>query len=148
MRDPRVTGISVITGKVVTIRHATGTDREIAAQKLARRSVARSELAKADIVVAAEGDKRIGFAVLDPPDEGGTACLHLVVSRKRRSMSGPLLEHLLAWSGVRSVRAEPGTVRCLDRAGFRRVRSEALRQVPTCPKRGREQPQGWIFERT
>lgn len=150
MKDPRVTGISSITGTVVSIRHASGLDREIIAEQLAGRANAEPGVAAADVVVAQEGDRYIGFGILDRSavDEG-TACLTLHENGRRRGIGRLVLQHLLDRAPVHAVVSGKEGARYLERAGFRRVRSSAgaRRAIVSCQRQGKRRTPAAVYER-
>ena len=124
MRDPRRTGISSITGRIVYIRHASPIEREIAVETLALAAEdgAAPDAAAADIAVAVEDDRCIGFAVLERSEQDeGTGCIALVEDGRRRGIGGPVLQHLLEHSEVTRLFAGKDSAGSLGRAGFRRV---------------------------
>jgi hypothetical protein len=63
MRDPYRTGISKITGKLVTIRHATGRDL-IEIREYLQRHHAGCIQKDAEVVAAVENDRLIGFGIV------------------------------------------------------------------------------------
>jgi len=151
MKDPRATGISSITGKVVYIRHASGLDREIIAEQLTGRAKAELDRAAADVVVASEGDRYIGIGILDRSvvDEG-TACLTLYEHGRRRGIGRSLLQHLLDRAPVNAVVSGKDGARYLGQAGFRRIRSSAGPRsavVGSCPRRGNRRTPAAVYER-
>lgn len=146
MADPRMTGRSSITGTMAVVRHAAPIEREMAAERLAGRGRVRPDLTGVDIVTALEGDERIGFAVLRPSASGGP-CLSLSVRKGRRSIGGLMLEHLLSWSGARSVRAGGEAARALRRAGFRRLRGGVQHEARSCPAPPGREGRVAVYER-
>ena len=102
MSDPRNTGISGITGKVVVIRHATESDRTDLEEYL-RRHHAGSGLGNAEIVVAAEDRRIIGFGILKKDDQAG--CVSLFEDSRRKGIGSTILNHLTEHSAVKRLYA-------------------------------------------
>src|SRR5512139_409121 len=120
MRDPRITGISAITGRIVSIQHASGIDREIVAEKVAAAGGRALDLTTADIVVAAENERPIGFAILERGEgDGGTPRLTHCGQGRRRGIGRLILQHLLEHSKVKTVLAGRESAPYLGLAGFR-----------------------------
>jgi N-acetylglutamate synthase-like GNAT family acetyltransferase len=92
MSDPKRTGISGITGKMVVIRHATGNDLERVAEYLDQ--FGKTDLNEAEVVVAAESGRIIGFSLLK---KGGddTGCVSLFEDSRRRGIGSAILDHLM-----------------------------------------------------
>jgi hypothetical protein len=151
MQDPRRTGISGITGKVVYIRRATGSELVDIAGQLARERGHEPELSSADAVVAAEDGRLIAFAVLDQPAEhDGRGCVTLFENGRRRGIGGLVLRHLLERSAVKVLYAGQDSVRYLPRIGFRRSGSRPVRmraEGRPCPRRGRARSSPVLYER-
>jgi hypothetical protein len=94
--DAYHTGISSITGKVVSIRHATERDLISIGEYIERHHVPCS-LEGAEAVVAVEEDRLIGFGILQR--DGLTPCI-TVRELRRRSGLGPLIaEHMMGHAG-------------------------------------------------
>ncbi len=91
MPDPRNTGISSITGKLVAIRHATDLDRVIVGEYL-KQNHDDSDLNSSELVVAVEDDRIIGFAVLKQAD--GTGCLSVFEDSRRKGIGTSIVRHL------------------------------------------------------
>ena len=148
MGDARKTGISAVTDKIVYVRHASPIEREIIARQLSVSGPA-SALAAADLAVAVEDERLIGFAVLQPADREGMACLALVEEGKRRGIGGMVLKHLLKYAPVSKVLAGRKNTRYLKSAGFRRVtgpRSKP-RNSSLCPVLGAGGVSAALYER-
>jgi hypothetical protein len=96
MSDPYRTGISKITGKMVSIRHATERDL-VDIGEYVRRHKGACALAGADAVVAVEEDRMIGFGILQR--SGSTPCI-TVRELRRGSGLGPLIAgHMMEYAG-------------------------------------------------
>ncbi len=102
MADPRMTGISGITGKMVTIRHANDMDRVIIEEYLKQGS-SDSDLTNADVVVAAENERIIGFGILKREKDAG--CVSLFEDSRRRGIGSTIVNHLMEFAAVRRVYA-------------------------------------------
>ncbi len=100
MRDPRITGISAITGKMVSIRHANDTDSVIVEEYL-KQSSENSNLENAEIVVAAENERIIGFGILKTEDDAG--CVSLFEDSRRRGIGTMILNHIMEFAPVSRV---------------------------------------------
>ena len=121
MGDPRRTGISAITDRIVYIRHAGPGEREVISEKLEAGGGASPDPVTSDIAVAVENDRLIGFAVLQKGGrDSGTACLTLDEDGRRKGIGGLVLQHLLDHSKVNRVIGGRESARYLVRAGFRR----------------------------
>jgi N-acetylglutamate synthase-like GNAT family acetyltransferase len=102
MSDPRKTGISGITGKVVTIRHATESDL-VDLEEYLKRHHADSSLENADVVVAAEDRRIIGFGVLKKENEAG--CISLFEDSRRKGIGSTIVKHLTENAAVKRLYA-------------------------------------------
>jgi N-acetylglutamate synthase-like GNAT family acetyltransferase len=102
MPDPRKTGISSITGKVVSIRHATTGDLVDVAEYLSRHH-ADSDLSNAEVVVAAEDRRIIGFGILKKGNDAG--CVSLFEDSRRRGIGSSIVKHLMEYAPVKRVYA-------------------------------------------
>lgn len=119
MADSRRTGISGITGKLVTIRHAREADRVNIREALGSGGESLDGLSGTEMVVAMEDDRMIGFGILKR-DDGDGACLRLVENTRRRGIGRSILLHMLETAGPRKVVASREFARYLDGFGFRR----------------------------
>lgn len=121
MNDPRKTGISSITGKMVYIRHAEDFDRVNMREYCERHHLAVDTEAP-DAVAAVEDDRLIGFGILGPSSAGdGRAALTLWEHGRRRGIGASILRHLLEYGSVDAVRAERASAPYLVRLGFHRA---------------------------
>jgi len=94
--DPYRTGISNITGKMVSIRHATDRDLVTIAEYIDRHHVPCT-LEDADAVVAVEEDRLIGFGILRR--DGLTPCITIRELRPGSGL-GPLIAgHMMEHAG-------------------------------------------------
>jgi N-acetylglutamate synthase-like GNAT family acetyltransferase len=100
MPDPRKTGISSITGKIVTIRHATETDLVNVGEYL-KKNHADSELNNAEVVVAAEDNRIIGFGILKKAESAG--CVSLFEDSRRKGIGSSIVKHLLEFAPLKKV---------------------------------------------
>lgn len=108
-----------------------------------------SVMKAADLAVAVEDERLIGFAVLQPADREGMACLALDEDGKRRGIGGMDLKHLLKYAPVSKVLAGRKDARCLESAGFRRItgpRSKP-RNSSLCPVLGVSGVSAALYER-
>ena len=97
MSDPRRTGISGITGKYVTIRHATVSDR-VDVEEYLMKHHSGSDLRNAEVVVASEDRRIIGFGILKKENEGG--CVSLFEDSRRRGIGSTIVKHLMEHASV------------------------------------------------
>jgi hypothetical protein len=124
MRNPRETGISGITGKVLYIRHASESERIDIADILKKRAGKFLDISEADIVVASQEAQLLGFAVLTKNVGGMSGRLNLYESGRRRGFSREMLRHLFDYSTVKHVAADRVSARHLRSMGFRRGKGE------------------------
>ncbi len=121
MPNPRSTGISNITGKTVYIRHATEWDVVNIQDYMKRHGQEERDLTHSDVVVAAEEDRLIGFAILEKGRGSDADCVIVIEDTKRRGIGAPIVRHLMEYSQVRTVYsvAMPGYFK---RLGFTRAK--------------------------
>lgn len=91
MYDPKRTGVSGITGKMVVIRHATESDRARVEEYL-RLYQGNADIEQADVVVAAEQARIIGFGVMKKGD--GAGCISLFEDSRRKGIASAITNHL------------------------------------------------------
>lgn len=123
MTNPRLTGISNITGKVVYIRHATEWERELLAMRANGRRHDTSGAEFRQVVVAAEENRIIGFAVLQKGADSREACVSVSELKSRRGIGAPIVRHLMEYSPEKTVYAASGRPRYFTSIGFTRKRS-------------------------
>jgi len=95
MYDPKRTGISGITGKMVVIRHATETDR-VRVEEYLRLHEGNSDIDQDDVVVAAEQERIIGFGILKKGD--GDGCISLFEDSRRKGIATAISSHLVQYA--------------------------------------------------
>lgn len=100
MPDPRKTGISSITGKIVSIRHATEPDLVNVGEYL-KKHHADSELDNAEVVVAAEDNRIIGFGILKKTVNAG--CVSLFEDSRRKGIGSSIVRHLMEFVSLDNV---------------------------------------------
>jgi len=123
MLNPKMTGISSITGRTVYIRHATDWDMAMIGKTLKRLEMSEDRLAADNVVVAVEEDRIIGFAILE---KAGTArpgtkqegCVTIFEDNRRRGIGALVVGHLMEFSDVKTVYAASGRPRYFRRARF------------------------------
>lgn len=93
MYDPKRTGISGITGKMVVIRHATDTDL-VRINEMYNHSTGMPDIGAADVVVALEDDRIIGFGVLKR--ENDSACMSIFEDSRRKGIGESIKNHIMA----------------------------------------------------
>jgi len=102
MPNPKYTGISGITGRTVSIRHATERDLFLMQRKLKGRG--EEVPAGTEVVVAVEDDRIIGIGVFRrAPGTDPKARLTLYEDTKRRGISSQVVGHLLEYARVKIV---------------------------------------------
>jgi N-acetylglutamate synthase-like GNAT family acetyltransferase len=113
------TGISAITGKTVTIRHATETDMVIIEEDLKKNGIALSDLRAFQFVVAAENSGIIGFGGLRRTgDVCDIACVVVVEKRRNRGIGAEIVNHLIEYAPVSRVFVTTDLVDYFKRLGF------------------------------
>lgn len=124
MPYPGKTGRSSITGKMVSIRHATETDR-IIVQDYLRKDHANPGLDNAEVVVATEDTRIIGFGVLKKANDEG--CVSLYEDSRRKGIGSSIVRHLMEYAQVKRVYAAR-YASYFTRSGYARAqRSHAAR---------------------
>src|SRR5574341_756806 len=108
MPDPRKTGISSITGKMVSIRHATSADLVRVEGRL-KRLHADSDLANAEVTVASEDERLIGFGILRKEREGG--CVTLFEDGRRKGIGSSIVKHLMEYADPTTLHSAQGEPR-------------------------------------
>jgi hypothetical protein len=147
MRNPRETGISGITGKVLYIRHASESERIDIADILKKRAGKFPDISEADIVVASQEAQLLGFAVLTKNAGGVSGRLNLYESGRRRGFSREMLRHLFDYSTVKHVAADRVSARHLRSMGFQRERASARKDAVVLRSAcGGEKGKGEVYE--
>lgn len=94
------TGISSIIGKIVMVRHATDRDRVIVEQYF-EQDKSDTFIKGAEIAVAVENDRIIGFGVLKKERDGG--CISLFEDSRRKGIGTSIARHLVQYAGLEKV---------------------------------------------
>jgi N-acetylglutamate synthase-like GNAT family acetyltransferase len=132
MSDPRKTGISSITDKSVVIRHATETDR-VRVEEYFKRHGNAADLGTADLVVAAEEQRIIGFGILKKENDAG--CVSVFEDSRRKGIGSVIVKHLMEYGPLKRVYATRN-VSFFTRYGFAREtgqpRARATRSGREC----------------
>lgn len=115
MYDPRKTGISGITGKMVVIRHATETDR-VRVEQFLLSNEGNADIEEAEVVVAAEQERIIGFGILKKGD--GSGCVSLFEDSRRKGIATAITNHLVQFAPTDKVYVSR-IVSYFTRKGFR-----------------------------
>ncbi|HTP05350.1 MAG TPA: GNAT family N-acetyltransferase [Nitrospirota bacterium] len=123
MPDPRFTGISSITGKTVYIRHATEWDVVSIRDYLKQHGQEERDLRQSDVVVAAEGDRLIGFAILEKGFEHNANCVTVTEDVRRRGIGAPIVRHLMKYAQVNTVYSSTVMLRYFTKLGFTRAKT-------------------------
>ena len=120
MTDPRISGISGITDKLVVVRHAREEDLVNIRRQFGAKVRDVGDLHEEDVVVALEDERLIGFGVL--MREAGAperACIKIIEDRGRKGIGRSVVEHLVDHAeGVRSVAAARAVSGYLAARGF------------------------------
>lgn len=148
MKNPRETGISGITGKVLYIRHASESERIDIADILKKRAGKSRDIPGADIVVASQEARLLGFAVLTKNAGGVSGRLNLHESGRHRGFIREVLRHLFDYSAVKHVAADRVSARYLRSMGFQRERAPADAVVLRNAYGGRKGESSFIVERS
>jgi hypothetical protein len=123
MYDPKKTGISGITGKMVIIRHATNTDR-VRIEEYLQLHQGHSDIDQADVVVASEQERIIGFGVLKKGD--GAGCISLFEDSRRKGIATAITHHLAQYAPGEKLYVSR-LVSYFTRIGFRKRLARASR---------------------
>ncbi len=123
MQNPRMTGISSITGKTVYIRHATESDMVDVEDYLKRHEQGERDLTQFDVVVAAEQGRLIGFGILERTHDGGAGCATIVEDGRRRGIGASIVRHLMEYAPMKTVYSAAGMHRYFTRLGFARTKT-------------------------
>ncbi len=102
MSDSRKTGISGITDKMVVIRHATDTDLVRVAEYLAKYGK-DGDLQNAEVVVADEDRRIIGFGILKKENDAG--CVSIFEDSRRKGIGSAIVNHLMTYEPLKKVYA-------------------------------------------
>lgn len=137
MNDPRLTGRTALTGKTVYIRHATGWDLDSLRTSMKQGAGALEGLAADQVVVAVEGDRIIGFGIVERTANDGEVCLTVREAQHRRGIGSSIVSHLMeAEPRITRLYVAGGRPRYFTRAGFSRqsYSSRGKRgSAPLCP---------------
>ncbi len=119
MPNPKLTGISSITGKTVTIRHAAEADMVFVKENLKKYHLDEDDLDASQFVVAAENGDIIGFGRLRKTgDVYDIGCVVVVEQRQRRGIGASIVRHLMEYAPVRTVYVVTDVVDYFTKLGF------------------------------
>ncbi len=119
MPNPKLTGISSITGKIVTIRHATESDMVSIEKKLKKYHLDADDLDASQFVVAAENGDIIGFGRLRKTgDVYDIGCVVVIEQQRRRGIGASIVRHLMEYAPVKTVYVVTDLVDYFTRLGF------------------------------
>lgn len=119
MSNPKLTGISSITGKTVTIRHASESDMVFIKEKLGKHGLNEDDLHHSQFVVAAEDGEIIGFGQLYRTGEDRDAgCVVVMERRKRRGIGASIVRHLVEYAPVKRIFVISDQGEYVKRLGF------------------------------
>ena len=120
MPDPKETGISEITGKMVVIRHANDGDMVYIKENLKKYGFDSDDLARSQFVVAAEDDEIIGFGSLRRTGSVyDIGCIAVVEQKRRRGIATWIIKHLIEFAPVDTVYAVSDLVDYMKKLGFK-----------------------------
>lgn len=102
MSDPQKTGMSSITDKMVVIRHATDTDR-VRVEEYLNKHGKSENLNDAELVIAAENERIIGFGIMKKEQDAG--CVSLFEDSRRKGIGSSIVKHLLSHEPLKRVYA-------------------------------------------
>ncbi|HSB33287.1 MAG TPA: GNAT family N-acetyltransferase, partial [Nitrospirota bacterium] len=105
-----------ITDKSVVIRHATETDR-VRVEEYFKRHGNATDLGTADLVVAAEEQRIIGFGILKKENDAG--CVSVFEDSRRKGIGSTIVKHLMKYEPLKRVYATRN-VSFFTRYGFAR----------------------------
>ena len=131
MPNPRLTGISSITGKTVYIRHATERDVVNMQHHLKRYGQEGQSLAQSDVVVAAEEDRIIGFAILEKGHGVDADCVTVIEDARRRGIGAPVVRHLMEYAHATIVYSA-GMRRYFTKLGFTKTNAIRRKHADIC----------------
>jgi len=128
MLNPKMSGISSITGRTVYIRHATDWDLFMIGRIWKRLEKKEALFTRDNVVVALEEDRIIGFAILESPAPalGGTmdtGCVTIFEDSRRRGIGAQVVSHLMEYAPVKTVYTATGRPGYFRRAGFTKAGS-------------------------
>jgi ribosomal protein S18 acetylase RimI-like enzyme len=149
MGNPRETGISSITGKVLYIRHANESERIDIAEILKKQTGRSLDVPEGDAVVASQEDRLLGFALLSKDTRHRAGCLSVYESRRHRGIGREVLRHLFEYSAVKYVAADRVAARHLLEIGFKRESTLARKDagIPHNAYGGNRKASSFIFAR-
>lgn len=118
--DPQETGISDITGRNVTIRHANDWDLVELREYLKTHGRDEAEIGDAEVVVAAEQGHLLGFGILKKGRSVNNAyCLSITEMSGHEGMGVAIVQHLLDYVSVDTIyTSDPKAAAYLSHEGF------------------------------
>ncbi len=142
MPNPKLTGISSITGKTVTIRHATEADMVFVEENVKKYRLDADDLDASQFVVAAENGDIIGFGGLRKTgDVYDIGCVVVIEKQRRSGIGASLVRHLLEYAPVKTVYVVTDFVDYFKRLGFTEAKKkpkELMRRLEAaCSVKGR-----------
>jgi len=140
MTNPLMTGISNITGKTVYIRHATEADVVTVREYLKRRQKEDLDFTQAEVVVAAEEDRIIGFGILEKVDNSDAGCITIAEDGRRRGIGATIAEHLMEYAPMKTIYVVEGEPSYFTKLGFTKStktpRTRAVAPKSVCRRDG------------
>jgi N-acetylglutamate synthase-like GNAT family acetyltransferase len=133
MANPLKTGISNITGKTVYIRHATEADVITVREYLDRRQKEELDFTQAEVVVAAEEDRIIGFGILEKTSDADVGCVMISEERSRSGIGATIAEHLMEYAPMKTIYVVEGEPSYFTKLGFSKA-TTTPRTRPGAPK--------------
>jgi len=142
MPNPKMTGISNITGKTVYVRHATSGDMFIMGKSLKLAETSFDGIASDNVVVAMEEDRLIAFAILKQPvpapgEMTAAGCVTLFEDNRRRGIGALVVAHLMEYAPVKTVYTAVDRPEYFKLAGFRKAASVPVKSLESAAGRCR-----------
>jgi len=117
--SPKVTGISDITGKVVTVRHATEADMGFIEEKMKEYHFDTQNLDYGEFTVATENGNVIGFGRLKKTDTiYEVGCILVIEGKSGKGVGQLILKHLMEYVPVDRVYVMTDWVDYFKKLGF------------------------------
>jgi len=121
--QPKMTGISDITGKVFKVRHATEADLYFIRKKMSEHRFDTADLDYNEFVVATENGDLIGFGRMRKTGAiYEVGCIVVVEEKKGKGVGKLVLAHLLEYAPVKRVYAMTDWVEYFKGLGFTEIK--------------------------
>ncbi len=149
----RATGISELTGKTMTVRHATEADMGFIEEELEKNNIETENLDHNEFVVAVENGDIAGFGRLRKVGEFyQIGCVAVVEDRRKRGVGSLIVKHLLDFSSVKLVYIVTDLVDYFRKLGFAEMK-EASKELldaldEACKVKGNPNTVLVVYEKT